>query len=222
MSTFQGVCLRLLHGLRFHEWLGASLERWLQLILLALAGLALLRLLPGGPVLGVALLALVLLLALGQAWARRRLYVYFVPAKAAAAPPQSALAPHDKLLVRATGLFAVDGQETAWTDLVAYYRTFATREHAIMARRTPSRLLGFAERDPDALGMWYLFVTPPALVQVRPGELYFGRHPRSALRLDYHRRTPKGKTAPAVAYLSFDSAADRQTVWADLVWDTQR
>jgi hypothetical protein len=182
--------------------------------------LAFFRLDPGGPVLGLLLLATILLLVTGQGWARRRLYVWFLPEAFSSAPPRpAALQPHDKVLVRATGLFNVDGQEAVWTDLVAYYRTFATREHAIMARRTPTRFLGFGEREPETLGMWYLFITPTALARVTPGQLYFGREPRPALRLNYQHRTPKGKVAPAVAYLSFDSTADRETVWADLVWD---
>ena len=197
--------------------MAASLQRWLLVLLGVLAGAALLRLLPGGPVLALLLLDIAFLLILGQAWARRRLYVHFRADAPDSAPEVlTGLRPHDKVLVRATGLFSVDGAEAPWTDLIAYYRTFATREHAIMARRTPSRFLGFGECDPETLGMWYIFISPETLKGVTPGQLYFGRQPRPALRLDYLRRTLKGKVKPAAAYLSFESDAGRETVWADL------
>jgi len=212
-----GACFRFLHDLRYHEWMGASLQRWLLVLLGVLAGAAFLRVLPGGPGLGLLLLGIALLLILGQGWARRCLYVRFLAdAPASVLDAGASLRPHEKVLVRATGVFSVDGAEAAWTDLIAYYRTFATREHAIMARRTPSRFLGCGERDPETLGMWYLFITPATLKSVTLGRLYFGRQPRPALRLDYRRRTLKGKVTPAVAYFSFESDADRESVWADL------
>ena len=217
VAALTGACFRILHDLHYHEWMGASLQRWLLVLLWVLAGAALLRLLPGGPVLALLLFGFALLLILGQAWARRRLYVHFRAGAPSSVPEgRTALRPQDKVLVRATGLFSVDGHEAAWTDLIAYYRTFASREHALMARRTPSRFLGFGERDPETLGMWYIFITPETLKSVTPGRLYFGRLPRPALHLDYRRRTRKGKVRPAAAYLSFESDVERETVWADL------
>ncbi len=118
MAPLTGACFRFLHDLRYHEWMGASLQRWLLVLLGVSAGAALLRVLPGGPGLGLLPLGIALLLILGQGWARRCLYVRFLAdAPSSALDARAGLRPHDKVLVRATGLFSVDGEEAAWTDL---------------------------------------------------------------------------------------------------------
>ena len=129
------------------------------------------------------------------------------------------LGPNDKVLLRASGVFAVEGDEKRFTDLIAYYRTFDTREHAIMARHTPSRFLGLGRSKSETLGMWYIFFMPENLNSVTPGRLYFGGTPNPALRLDYVRINPKGKAKISVAYLSFETKRSMEQVMADLLLD---
>ncbi|NUQ39002.1 MAG: hypothetical protein HUU23_14655 [Caldilineales bacterium] len=219
MHALAGAYLRFLHGIYHHLLFNIRLQSWLLALLAALALFSWTGRLAGGA--GVALLwaGLALLLLVSQWWARRRFYVHFLPAPAAhSAQPPPPLWPEDKLLLAATGAFSVKDRSARLTNLPAYYRTFETREHAIMARCTPTRFLA-AALDARLLSMWYLFLTPQALTAVQPGRLYFGLRPRPALRLAYIAADAKGRPKPAHAYLSFASESDRQQVYADLTLD---
>lgn len=217
MHTLLGSYFRFLHGLAHHRLLGATLHRWLAVLLLLIAVLTWFGLLPGGSALSLTLIALVVALATSQIWAKRHFFVHFAPAPSLEpsrdAPP---LTPQDKIAARATGIFAVDDQEAPFTNLPAFYRTYATREHAILARKTTTRFLGLTEADPHLLGMWYIFVTPAVLRGVQSGLVYAGGTPRPALRLSYTRPNKKGQPTPAIAYLAFDAEDDRSRVQADL------
>lgn len=216
MHTLLGVCLYVLHGLGRHRLIGATLHRWLLLALFVAALLAWIGWLPGGLALSIALLALAAALIASQAWAQRQLYVYFSP-DSTAAPLPLPLPPADKIPTFASGLFAVDERTADFTNLAAFYRTYPTREHAILARKTPSRFLGLGQGDPRLLGMWYIFITPTALTSVKGGTVVFGRDRRPGLRLDYVRRNKKDQPVQQRAYLSFEAAAERDRVWADLL-----
>lgn len=216
MHTLFGVCLFILHGIGRYRLLGASLHRWLLIVLLVAALFTRLGWLPGGLTATVALLLVAALLVLVQTWARRRFYVHFTPAEASA-PAPAALPPAEKTATLAAGFFGVDERTTAFTNLSAFYRTYATGEHAILARNTPTRCLGLGEADPTLLGMWYIFVTPAALKGVRAGVIWFGRSQRPGLRIEYVGRNKKDQPVGAVAYLSFEGEDERNRVWADLL-----
>ena len=221
MSGFFGRTFRLLYNLRHHVWGGITLNTWWISLLLVLALLFYFGVLPGGMGLTVVVLALILVLVLSQLWANHHLYVWFVEA-AKPAPEvgsRTVLGSNDKVLLRASGVFSVEGDEKCFTDLIAYYRTFDTREHAIMARQTPSRFLGLGRSKSEMLGMWYIFFMPENLNTVTPGRVYFGGTPNPALRLDYVRINPKGKTKDSVVYLSFETELSMQQVLADLLLD---
>ncbi len=221
MHTLLGVSLYILHGLGRHRLLGATLGSWLLVVLFLGAGLAWIGWLPGDVVLIVLLLILAAILIASQRWAQRRFYVYFSP-EAAAAPTPSPLPPTDKIATQATGLFAVDERTAAFTNLAAFYRTYPTREHAILARKTPTRFLGLGEADPTLVGMWYIFVAPAALTGVRAGTIGFGRSQRPGLRIDYVRTNKKDQPVAASAYLSFEEAGERDRAWADLLVESGR
>lgn len=217
MHALLGAYLRWLHDLDKHQWLETSLFAWLvsSLFLFAMVlGLAW-----GSLALSLVLVGGVVWLFISRWWGRRHFYVHFVPTPSL--PPtisQEPLWPTDKLLLHVTGHLAVEGKEGDFSRLIAYYRTFETREHAIMARQTPSRFL-MGRVSPEVLGMWYLFVTPDELTDVVGGRLYFGTQPEPALRLHIRRLNEKGKPAEEVAYLSFAGEEDRARVWADLLID---
>ncbi len=220
MHTLLGSYLRFLHNLAHHRLFGATLHRWLAILLPLIAVLAWFDLLPGGSALTLSLVALVIALVYSQIWAKRNFFVHFAPAPPLElnndAPP---LTPSDKIATRATGIFAVDDQQAPFTNLPAFYRTYATREHAILARKTPTRFLGLTEADPRLLGMWYIFITPAVLRSVQSGLLYSGSPPHPALRLSYIRPNKKGQPIPAIVYLDFDTEGDRSRVQADLLLD---
>ncbi|HEY51990.1 MAG TPA: hypothetical protein G4N94_00860 [Caldilineae bacterium] len=218
MISLSGRYFRLLHNLHNHIWGDLPLSVWLLFLLAVLAILFYFGVLPGDVALAALMIALILLLLMSNWWAKRRFYVLFVALEPAAKPTSpAALKPQDKVLVRATGEFSVGGKTKRFTDLLAYYRTFETREHAIMARKTPSRFLMLGRSRPEHLGMWYIFIMPEHLRAVTPGRLYFGAVPNPALRLDYVRFTNKGKARSAVAYLSFETEKSMQQVLADLL-----
>lgn len=219
MTSLSSRYFRFLHHLRHHAWGDIPLFVVVILLLLLLAVLFYFGALPGGAALAVTMLALILLLLLSNWWGKRYFYVLFKPLESVGeAGSLAALDPKDKVLVHATGVFNVEGETKRFTDLLAYYRTFETREHAIMARKTPSRFL-LGRSRPDLLGMWYIFFMPEHLHAVTPGRLYFGAVPSPALRLDYVRFNKKGKAKDAVAYLSFETEKSMQQVLADLLLD---
>jgi hypothetical protein len=226
------------YQLRHHEWAGIPLDRWAMLLLLIGAGLFAIGLLPGGlagvATCGVVLVALIAIVSL----ASRRQAVVFEPDSSDVPRDLHAptLEPMGKLLLRATGLFEVEGKEDRYTDLQAYFRTFPTREHAVMAIVPPSKFLGVGRWPDHQIGMWYIFFKGQEIRSIRSGRLSFGWQTRPALLVDLEQVIPpptspldvwggyrSGKQKPKIRrqsiYLSFNSLADRQTVLNDLTLD---
>jgi hypothetical protein len=233
-----GALLKASYLLHRHLWAGLSLDRWLGLLLLMAAGLMATGLIPGG-VAGVVLCAVLLAFFLIlQLWARRRNYLVFRPAASSLPrnPHPIQLNPHDKLPVRATGQFEVEGKEQTFTELQAYFRSFQTREHAVMAIVPPSRLLLIGQWPAADIGMWYIFFKSEELRDIAIGDTCFGRRLRPALRLAVEQKLPpksspleawgvvrsdkpKPKLRQQVIYMSFDRVEDRDRVRANLLVD---
>ena len=177
----------------------------------------------GVPACGVALVGggLVFL----RTWARRRSYVVFRAQPDLPLPAPRKLSPADKVPLHATGCFEVEARPGFFAYLLAYWRTFESREHAVMAIQHPSRFLWLGSVPAEEIGMWYLFLRPDSLVEVTPGRLAFGGDSSPGLRVSYRSEVPvrggrrKPKTVTEVAYLAFAGDEDRQRVWADLLAD---
>ncbi len=226
--------MRVAYGLRTHRLGGWSLERWGVILALGVVALLVLRwLFRGRPPtpwwhwLGAVVLAAgaCVLVALGQ-WAAARGYVMFMPASAPlASPPAQALDPRDKVAVRATGRFEVETRAHYYAHLPAYWRSFASREHAVMAKVDPSRFLLIGRSSEEERGLWYIFIRPEAVRAVSAGRLAFGSDEKPALRVDYSRSeaVANGKkparTVSETAYLAFEDVAARALVWGDLLAD---
>lgn len=224
MHALLGASYRTLHGLGRHRLLGATLQRWLLFLFLLGALFAWAGWLPArsSPLqrmgLAAVLLAMALFLFASQVWARRRYYVHFAPSRAdAPAGAITPMPPNDKAAAFASGLFAVDDRTAAFSGLPAFYRSYPSREHAILARKIPTRFLGLSEADPDFLGMWYIFIAPHALTNVEGGAVYFGAKAQPGLRIEYVRKNKKNQPVAALAFLSFADRAERDRVWADLL-----
>ncbi len=227
--------LRMLYQLRVHRLGPWPWDRWGVTLAWGAAGLLLLRWIQRGqPILPAwHWLVLGLLIATGGAllvarqWAAARAYVVFEPQEGLPPPPAQALDPADKLPLRATGRFEVQGKLRFFADLLAYWRTFATREHTIMAIAHPSRFLLLGTIPENDLGMWYIFFRPEETQAIAPGRLSFGAAARPALRVT-HRALPapgrKRRIQPVLVttYLAFDDEATRAFVWADLLADAVR
>ena len=226
-----GRMLKALYQLRIHRCGAWTLELWALIVAWGTAAALLLRWLwrgtpalpwPHWLVLGLLIGAGGALLALAR-WAARRAYSIFEPQAHLPPPASRGLDPEDKVLHHATGRFEVAGKAHRWVDLLAYWRTFATREHAVMAIVHASRyaLLGsMAEAD---VGMWYIFFRPEDVRSLTPGRLTFGRTTRPALRIVCEivptaplRRNRPGQPIIETVYLAFEDEAARGRVWADL------
>ncbi len=223
--------LNLAYQIRSHRFGAWALDRWAITIAWGVAAVVALQWVARGrPVLPLwhwLVLALLVLAGAGlmalHAWAARRDYVVFVPETGQPIPESCALAPDDKVAVWATGRFAVEKRAAFFANLQAFWRTFATGEHAIMAIRRRSRFLLLGQVPQEQLGMWYIFIPAETLDDVTPGSLAFGAVSGPALRLHY-RRTPtdedaKKGTKPIreTVILMFENEPARTHVWADLV-----
>ena len=228
--------LWLAYRLRTHllgEW---PLDRWPPFLAFAASAFILVRwwwrgkpLLPARhwAVLAVLLLAGTAALFVAS-WAAGRMYVVFEPDGEAVQPGARALDPEDKVLTYVTGRLEVAGKAHLFAGLLAYWRTFATREHTVMAIAHTTRFLVLGRTSPEDAGMWYLFVRPAAIESVSAGMLCFGSGPRPALRV-VHRadrdalagatRRDRSRPQQETFYLAFDDRSARDCVWADLVAD---
>lgn len=223
--------MKFAYQLRHHRFGGWTLERWVVTLAWGAAALLWLQwLLRGRPALppwhwGV--LALLLLGGAGvlalRVWAARRRYVVFKAEAALSSPQPCALAPDGKVALRATGRFEVEGRSSFFAGLQAFWRTFATREHAVMAICHPTRFLLLGAIPAEQLGMWYIFIPAQQVTQVIPGQVAFGAARGPGLRVDYRgvaenlRAGKAPKTTHETVYLLFDDAQARERVWADLL-----
>lgn len=216
MASALGSFLYFLHGIRHYRWLDVRLQTWLTwaALLLGLAGWWLI-----GRAAGLVMPAFVLLLIISQRWAAAGFYLHFVTTDRQPDPDAAPLWPADKLLVHVSGLFGVEGREGRYTNLLAYYRTFETREHVLMARRTPATFFHIGQWPQEDLGMWYIFAYPEALKSVRRGLIYHGPRPHPGLQVNYVRKNKKNKDINERFYLAFASEPDCSRVQADLLLD---
>ena len=236
---FSGYLLKTLHHLHRHHWGGAPLDRWLAFGLVILAGLMALRAVPGG-LAGIAVCAAALLLIyITGSVAARMNYVVFQADDAAVRVSREAgvLRPEGRLRGGATGLFEVGGQEQFFTELMADFRSFEHREHALLALAPPSNFLLLGNWPDYEIGMWYMFFNSSELRRLETGQLCFGRRLRPALRLAVEQeilpeaspldvwggyrsgKKRKPKVLHRTIYLSFENQADRQRIIDDLLVD---
>ena len=171
------------------------------------------------------LIACVLLgaLRLWQWTARRRSYVRFTPRTVP--PPQPApLGPSAKLPVYVSGLLAVENKVRCFGGLPGFYRTFATREHALLCRARPRRLAGVAAWPAEEEGLWYAFFAAAHIHAIRPGEIAFDRRPLPGFALDYTPTPPLGgkkrrRPQRLTLYIAFAEQADFHAALADLAME---
>jgi hypothetical protein len=227
--------LKLFYQLRVHRWGEWALERWAVTLTWGAAALLLARwLLRGRPafpfwhwlIVGLLIGVGGVLIALAR-WAAARSYVIFEPRADLPAPQGQAFDPEDKVLHRATGRFEVEGKSHRWTNLLAYWRTFATREHAVMAIVHHTRFALLAHVPETDVGLWYIFFRPEDIQVITPGRLTFGAEARPALRVVYRiaptARSGRGRLQERIvdtAHLAFDNEAALEKVWSDLLADS--
>ena len=217
--------LRLaLYALGRAELAGARLWRWVWLggVLLALIWLP--GRLPGGYWVSAALLPAVIALALLRLHLGRTDFVAFdeeaLPPVAPAPLPSAA-----KLPVYTAGRLGVETKVRRFTWLPGFYRTFATREHALLCHCTPRRVLGIGAWPEDEAGLWYAFFEPGAIRQVRWGTADVGgaRRRTLAVTIDAPPASEKrlARGGPETLYVACVEEEQAAAILADLLHDAR-
>lgn len=226
-----GRLYKLAYQLRTHKFAEAQLDVLARnLALLAALVIVLQWLVRGRPplppwhwlVLGLIVLAAAAFMAL-RLVARRAGYVLFAAEPDRPAPTPLEMAPDDKEAMFVTGRFEVEGKEAYLANLLAYWRTFGSREHAVMAIQHASGFL-FGSIPDGWIGMWYVFFKPEDVGRVRPGWVTFGAAKQPGLQVTYLRLPPTDgkkpkRPVPETVTLAFETEAARDRVWADLLAD---
>ncbi len=211
-----GVILQFAYRLRRHIVSGWYLSRWLILLgLVAVVGTTIRSWPNPWPIAVVGGLFVVYVVIM--TWASRLGFVRFKPDLDPSDPfHQSTPVPVPRYLqrlpVRASGLFSVEGEEEYYVDLDADFQTAATQEHMILARVHPSRFLLLGRWPKFELGWWYIFFLPDMIQSVTMGYLHFGPQARLALRVVY---VPGEKTRET-AYLTAADPAVLRRIWESL------
>ncbi len=214
----------LLYRLSRHQLAGLPLSRWLFGLLIVAAALWALGLFPGRWW-GAALWALAAAgLGLAVALSRRADFVRFVEEPLPDLLPQP-LPPAEKLPIYATGLFTVEGKAQRFTAAPGFYRTFATREHAVLCLLRDQPFLWLAEWPLGEAGMWYIFVEPANIRRLRWGRLRYGRSEQPAVAVEHLLTLPAGgrrrkeQSRLETVYLAAPDTAGARRVLADLLHD---
>lgn len=203
---------------------GAPLGRAITVLFLALAGLWATGLLPGRWTVSafwLAMLAVHLALAASM---RRNDFVAF-EASQNMEPAAGTFVAEDKAPVHVTGLLSVEGKYRRFTFLPGYYRTFATREHAILALVRKRSLWGLAAVPEDEPGMWYAFVSPDQIRSVTAGKIRFDGEVLDAIAVAYtvtipaKNRFQRSKTTTETLHIAPCVAQDVARICSDLILD---
>jgi hypothetical protein len=172
-------------------------------------------------------LGLIVLFAVGliilRSWADRAGYVVFRAEEKRDLPEPRPMSPDDKEAILATGRFEVQERRSYLADLPGFWRSFGSREHAVMVMQHRTRFL-FGALPPDRIGMWYAFFRPEDIHEVSAGIVAFGGRRQPGLRIVYRSLPPSDGKKPKkpvreALHLAFENEAARDRVWADLLAD---
>jgi len=169
---------------------------------------------------GIALLALALGGSALVTIAQRKGYLIFLPdSNTRLSPPHPALDPDTKLLIRASGHFAIRDQVCYLVEHQTILTTPCSREHILIAELQPGRFLLIGRSRSSEWGWWYQFLKAEAIDQVVPGVVIHGWQPRLALQVRYQIHDREGREETAETILSFDDQETRTLAWADLTYE---
>ncbi len=201
------------------QCMGLNLSRWLYLCFTAVAFAWAVVPLPGGWVISLGWIGLLAALWIAIRLARRTDFVAF-EREELVLPPGRSISPADKLPVYVTGTLGVEQKLRTFTTVPGFYRTFATREHALLCRVYERRILGIASWPGDEIGLWYAFFTPDQIAGVELGHMQVGTGNLPALAVtcrplaDATKR--RKQPVQSVLYLAFLNQDDAATALADL------
>jgi len=215
---------RFFYRLARHKFAGQHFLRWLQIGLFLIGAAALLGWLPNGWITaGTALLLIVSLLTACRYWQAKD-FVEFRPAEMPLLTPDT-LPSSAKVSIWASGHFAVENKHQHFTWLQGFFRTFPSREHAVICLCQPSSFLWLGRSPENLHGMWYSFFKPEAVLDIRWGDISFGKESLPGVAVTHTVCVPRRnwfqpeKDAQKITYLAFPERDDALTVLADLLYD---
>jgi len=152
--------------------------------------------------------------------ARRRNYIHFTPLPPPPVVPV-ALSPSVKLPVYVSGLLAVENKARPFAGVPGFYRTFGTREHALLCQARRRSLLKLASWPAEEEGLWYAFFTAAHVHGLQTGVIAFDRRSLPGFALDYTPAQPLGskrrrKPQRLTLYVAFPRQEDFQAALGDL------
>jgi hypothetical protein len=216
----------IFYRLNRHHFSDLPLARWIQIGLLALAGMVIIARLPAYWITAGVLIFLFLLFTGISIYWRGRNYIAFTETPKPAVTPK-ALKPADKLPILASGYFSVEGKYANFTWLQGYFRTFATREHALLCLAQPSRFALLGQWPEKEVGMWYIFFRDQDVESIRWGEVSHGGEKLPGLAVDHQIFIPKqgrfdrDKTVHRTFYIACREETDLRRILADLLYKKQ-
>jgi len=220
---FEGLLYQFVYNLERHWLLNIRLRHWLMLACIILPASMWVGLWKTTYLAAVAVTLGAIGILAATWWAGWRRFVRFeerVEATRQNVDRQSAASPlpaMSKLRVCATGFFEVSGMRRYFVEAPADYTTFETGEHCLMIQVPSTRFLLLGTPHKNELGWWYTFFQPSVIHSIADGCLYFGPHPRPALRLEI---AGTDNSDDENLYLSFEDEASRSLVLADLKYAT--
>ncbi len=216
---------RLLYHLDRMMLAGTPAVRWIDGLLLVICAMGGLGFVPGRFfTTGLCLVLFVSFIWLRRHW-RSRDYVQFRELATPSVTPQP-LAPRDSVPIHASGYFTVEEKSERFTWLQGYFRTFATREHAVICLVQPKRFL-LAEWPEKDVGMWYVFFFPNSVRSVRYGMVSYGRITQTCLAIEHEILIPKRgrfsreRTVLETVVLASPTEEDTRRILADLLHDRE-
>ena len=213
MKPALGLWLRFSYQIQHHYFLRISLRSWLWVAIVVPLGAAVLGRASWTPAAAIASVA-ALLWALSE-WPRHRGYTLFVrerlPSLASSPPP---LAVDEPLACRASGTFAVNGNDRPMLNEPARLFYVRTREHVVQVALQSTRFLLLAPSLPDEVGCWYVFFQPSSIEQVEEGRVQRGLRWDPALAITYRPEEEEGERE--TVYLAFADLPALYRVLAEL------
>lgn len=212
MKAALGLWLQLSYQIEHHYFMRISLRSWLWAVILLPLGAAAVGRLSWTPATVVSALGL-LLWALGEG-AKRRGYALFVPDPVTPPVSPPLLDVDEPLACRASGTFAVGGNERAMLNESARVFYVRTCEHVVQVYLQPSRFLFLAPSLPGEEGYWYVFFQPSCIEQLQVGETQRGLRWDPALAITYHSPDRDGQRE--TVYLAFSALDSLHRILAEL------
>jgi hypothetical protein len=204
-----GLWLYISYKVQHHYLFQISLRNWLWVFVLLPPALAAIGQLWWGHALWIA--AAGALLLVGIEWSHRKGYVFFEPAPINGGGEPVPIGVDEQILCRASGVFAVGGQQRHLVNAPAHLSYVQTQEHIVMVRLEQKRFLLIARSPRGEIGFWYTFFKPQEIRAVQTGHIYWGPERRASLAIDY-RSTDEDPPQERTLYLTFPHLAEMERV----------